>query len=78
MKQTSYDRKKLFRNMLKDLRNKFILVFLIGLLIIMLLPNMRMNPLSYIVLFFLSFSISFFFIFFRAKEKPEELMKGDD
>ncbi len=61
----------------KDLGKKFFIIYFIGLLIIILLPVLRYNPFSYIGVFLIAFSVSFFFIFFRAKEKPPELMTGD-
>jgi len=77
MKQTQVERRRILKKFWKEMGKKFLLIFGIGLLIVMLLPQARIMPVSYFAVFLVAFSVSFFLIFFRVKEKPPELECGD-
>jgi len=77
MKQVHLERRRALRRLWDEMGKKFLIIYVIALVIVIALPATRFNALFYFIAFLISFSISFFLVFFRAKEKPPELMEGD-
>ena len=76
MKQTTVDRRKAFRKLWKDLGKRFLLMFGAGLLLVVVMPVTRLNPLAYLVAFLIAFAIAWVWMF-RRKEVRKEF-EGDD
>jgi hypothetical protein len=75
MRQKRVERRKNLRILWDGIKKPFLLMFFIGLLFVVILPWTRYNPMFYLIVFFITFGISFF-IFMRSKEIPPEF-KGD-
>ena len=76
IKQSVMDRRKMVRKLWKDLGKRFLLMFGAGLLIVVIMPITRLMPLAYLLVFFITFGISWVWLF-RRKEIRDEFL-GDN
>lgn len=76
VKQTKIDRRKAIRKFWRDMGKRFLLILGAGLLIIVLMPITRYNPLYYLIVFLVAFAISWVWMF-RRKEIRDEFL-GDN
>jgi hypothetical protein len=75
VKQTIVDRRKMVRKLWKDLGKRFLLMLMAGWLIVVLMPITRLMLFAYLCVFFITFGISWVWMF-RKKEVRDEFL-GD-
>jgi hypothetical protein len=75
VKQTIVDRRKMVRKLWKDLGKRFLLMLGAGCLIVVIMPITRFMPFAYLCVFFITFGISWVWMF-RKKEIRDEFL-GD-
>lgn len=77
MKQKKVERKKFFRRFYKDIGKRFLLFSLLGCLLVLLMPLFRLSILPYLIVFLISFSLSWITLFMK-KERHRLFEEGDD
>lgn len=71
MKETTYNWYKVFHDFFNEVVKWTIVMYFVCLLIIIVFEILRVNPLSYIIGFFICLGINFFRVFFKREMRKE-------